>query len=78
MLAFSGTYLIAVTDNFGFLAPVLAPQSPAVLDSTTEYPPVVAKCVAEITRDRPGRVEPLHLERSNRAWSVIFWPRIMA
>jgi hypothetical protein len=30
--AFSGTYLIAVTGNFGFLAPVLAKQSPAVLD----------------------------------------------
>ena len=41
LLAFSGTYLIAVTGNFGFLAPVLARQSPAVLDSITEYPPVV-------------------------------------
>jgi hypothetical protein len=39
--AFSGTYLIAVTGNFGFLAPVLARQSPAVLDSITQYPPVV-------------------------------------
>ena len=42
LLAFSGTYLIAVTGNFGFLAPVLARQSPVVLDSITEYPPVVA------------------------------------
>ena len=42
LLAFSGTYLIAVTGNFGFLAPVLARQSPAVLDSITQYPPVVA------------------------------------
>lgn len=41
LLAFSGTYLIAVTGNFGFLAPVLARQSPAVLDSITEYAPVV-------------------------------------
>jgi hypothetical protein len=41
LLAFSGTYLIAVTGNFGFLAPVLARQSPAVLDSITQYPPVV-------------------------------------
>jgi hypothetical protein len=41
LLAFSGTYLIAVTGNFGFLAPVLARQSPTVLDSITEYPPVV-------------------------------------
>jgi hypothetical protein len=30
---FSGTYLIAVTGNFGFLVPVLAKRSPAVLDS---------------------------------------------
>jgi hypothetical protein len=27
--------------NFGFLAPVLAKQSPAVLDSISQYPPVV-------------------------------------
>jgi hypothetical protein len=41
LTAFSGTYLIAVTGNFGFLAPVLAKQSPAVLDSISQYPPVV-------------------------------------
>jgi hypothetical protein len=41
LTAFTGTYLIAVTGNFGFLAPVLAKQSPAVLDSITQYPPVV-------------------------------------
>jgi hypothetical protein len=35
--AFSGTYLIAVTGNFGFLAPVLAKQSPTVLDSLSQY-----------------------------------------
>jgi hypothetical protein len=39
--AFTGTYLIAVTGNFGFLAPVLAQQSPAVLDSLGQYLPVV-------------------------------------
>jgi hypothetical protein len=33
--------LIAVTGNFGFLAPVLAKQSPAVLDSINQYLPVV-------------------------------------
>jgi hypothetical protein len=33
LTAFLGTYLIAVTGNFGFLAPVLAKQSPTVLDS---------------------------------------------
>ena len=42
LLAFTGTYLIAVTGNFGFLAPVLAHHSPAVLDSITQYPPAVA------------------------------------
>jgi hypothetical protein len=41
LTAFLGTYLIAVTGNFGFLAPVLAKQSPAVLDSINQYPPVV-------------------------------------
>src|SRR3954454_3111359 len=39
--AFAGTYLIAVTGNFGFLAPVLAKESPAVLDSVSQYLPVV-------------------------------------
>jgi hypothetical protein len=37
LTAFAGTYLIAVTGNFGFLAPVLAKQSPAVLDSINQY-----------------------------------------
>jgi hypothetical protein len=41
LTAFAGTYLIAVTGNFGFLAPVLAKQSPAVLDSINRYSPVV-------------------------------------
>src|SRR4051812_28611324 len=41
LTAFSGTYLIAVTGNFGFLAPVLAKQSPAALDSLGQYLPVV-------------------------------------
>jgi hypothetical protein len=41
LTAFSGTYLIAVTGNFGFLAPVLAKQAPAVLESINQYLPVV-------------------------------------
>jgi hypothetical protein len=41
LTAFVGTYLIAVTGNFGFLAPVLAKRSPAVLDSINQYSPVV-------------------------------------
>jgi hypothetical protein len=39
LTAFAGTYVIAVTGNFGFLAPVLAKQSPAVLDSINQYSP---------------------------------------
>lgn len=41
LIAFTGTYLIAVTGNFGFIAPVLAKQSPAVLNSINQYSPVV-------------------------------------
>ena len=41
LTAFTGTYLIAVTGNFGFLAPVLAKEAPAVLDSISQYLPVV-------------------------------------
>ena len=41
LTAFAGTYLIAVTGNFGFLAPVLAKEAPAVLDSISQYWPVV-------------------------------------
>jgi hypothetical protein len=47
LVAFLGTYLIAVTGSFGFLAPVLARESPAVLDSITQYPP-------EVGRQRPS------------------------
>jgi hypothetical protein len=41
LAAWSGTYLLAVSGNFGFLAPVLAKQSPAVIDAILLYPPVV-------------------------------------
>jgi hypothetical protein len=41
LTAFTGTYLIAVTGNFGFLAPALAKQAPAVRDSINQYLPVV-------------------------------------
>ena len=41
LIAFTGTYLIAVTGNFGFLAPGLARNSPAVLDVIAQYPPVI-------------------------------------
>lgn len=39
--AWSGTYLIAVSGNFGFLAPVLAKEAPTVIDGILNYPPVV-------------------------------------
>jgi MFS family permease len=39
LLAFLGTMLIAVSGNFGFLAPVLAAQSPATIDAINRYPP---------------------------------------
>jgi hypothetical protein len=39
LLAFLGTMLIAVSGNFGFLAPVLAAQSPATINLINRYPP---------------------------------------
>jgi MFS family permease len=42
LLAFLGTMLIAVSGNFGFLAPVLAAQSPATIDAINRYPPEAA------------------------------------
>jgi hypothetical protein len=41
LTAWTGTYLIPVTGYFGFLAPVLARQSPDVLDAINQYNPVV-------------------------------------
>jgi hypothetical protein len=42
VLAFTGTMLTAVSGNFGFLAPVLATQSPATIDAINRYPPEAA------------------------------------
>jgi hypothetical protein len=42
VLAFLGTMLIAVSGNFGFLAPVLAAESPGTIDAINRYPPEVA------------------------------------
>lgn len=39
--AFVGTYLIAVTGNFGFLAPVLAKEAATVLNPINQYTPVI-------------------------------------
>jgi hypothetical protein len=42
LVAFMGTTLVAVSGNFGFLAPVLAAESPATIDAINVYPPEVA------------------------------------
>jgi hypothetical protein len=42
LVAFMGTTLVAVSGNFGFIAPVLAAQSPATIDAINSYPPEVA------------------------------------
>ncbi len=41
VISMLGTYLIAATGYFGFLAPVMARESPAVLDGINRYSPVV-------------------------------------
>jgi hypothetical protein len=40
LLAFTGTTLVAVSGDFGFMAPVLA-ESPERIDAVNRYPPVV-------------------------------------
>ena len=42
LFSFMGTILIAVSGNFGFIAPVLAAESPATIDAISVYQPVVA------------------------------------
>jgi hypothetical protein len=42
LAAFTGTALVAVSGNFGFLAPVLAAESPQTIDAINAYLPVVA------------------------------------
>lgn len=42
LAAFTGTMLVAVSGNFGFLAPVLATESPATIDAINAYLPEVA------------------------------------
>jgi hypothetical protein len=42
LAAFTGTMLIAVSGNFGFLAPVLATQSPQSIDAINRYLPEIA------------------------------------
>ena len=42
LMVFFGTLFFAVSNNYGFIAPVLAAQAPAMLDAINTYPPVVA------------------------------------
>jgi hypothetical protein len=42
LAAFTGTMLTAVSGNFGFLAPVLATESPQTIDAINRYLPEVA------------------------------------
>jgi hypothetical protein len=42
LLAFMGTTLVAVSGNFGFIAPVLAAESPATIDAINVYLPEMA------------------------------------
>jgi hypothetical protein len=42
LVAFTGTALVAVSGNFGFIAPVLAAESPATIDAINAYLPEVA------------------------------------
>ncbi len=41
LLAFMGTTLIAVSGDFGFIAPALAAESPETINAVNLYPPVV-------------------------------------
>ena len=42
LMLFFGTFFLAVSGNYGFIAPVLATQAPAMLDAINAYPPVAA------------------------------------
>jgi hypothetical protein len=42
LAAFMGTALVAVSGDFGFMAPVLAAESPRSIDAINTYPPEVA------------------------------------
>jgi len=42
LMLFFGTLFFAVSNHYGFIAPVLAAQAPAMLDAINAYPPVIA------------------------------------
>jgi hypothetical protein len=41
LITIVGTTLIAVSGNFGFIAPVLAAESPKTIDAISHYPIIV-------------------------------------
>jgi hypothetical protein len=41
LMLFFGTLFFAVSNNYGFIAPVLAAQAPAMLDAINAYPPII-------------------------------------
>jgi hypothetical protein len=41
LMLFFGTLFFAVSNNYGFIAPVLAAQAPAMLDAINVYPPII-------------------------------------
>jgi len=41
LMLFFGTLFFAVSNNYGFIAPVLAAQAPVMLDAINAYPPVI-------------------------------------
>jgi len=42
LMLFFGMLFLAVSNDYGFIAPVLAAQAPAMLDAINAYPPVAA------------------------------------
>lgn len=55
-VTFAGTALLAISSQFGFIAPVLAAEAPTTLDSIIEYPPVVAFNVIAVVAFMAGYV----------------------
>jgi hypothetical protein len=41
LMLFFGTLFFAISNNYGFIAPVLAAQAPAMLDAINAYPPII-------------------------------------
>ena len=41
LMVFFGTLFFAVSNNYGFIAPVLAAGAPAMLDAINTYPPII-------------------------------------